>query len=248
MGPHRRDADRRGAPQADPAAPARKIRTLVLSPTRELAAQIHESFRVYGRFTGLRHTCVFGGVSQLPQADLRNGVDILVATPGRLLDLMQQGHIDLTHVEVLILDESDQMLDMGFIVPLRKIVAAVPRKRQTLMFSATMPPEIRQLANEWLREPVSIQVAPVSTPAEKVQQSVYFVEGKQKLVLLSHFLRLSHSCTLVFSRTKHGADRIVKHLVRDGSAPTPSTATRVRVHGSEFCVNSVTCAARLGRD
>jgi len=132
---------------------ARRIRCLVLSPTRELAAQIGESFRVYGQFAGLRHSVVFGGVSQVPQVrDLRFGIDILVATPGRLLDLMDQGYIDLSHVEVLILDEADQMLDMGFIVPLRNIVSKVPRRRQTLMFSATMPNEIRQLAAEWLRD------------------------------------------------------------------------------------------------
>ena len=153
---------------------ARPIRSLILAPTRELAVQIGESFATYGQYTGLRFTVVYGGVGQGPQVRaLRDGVDILVATPGRLLDLMEQGYIDLRKVEILILDEADQMLDMGFIVPLRKIVASVPKERQTLMFSATMPPEIRKLASEWLRDPAHVQVAPVATPAELVEQSVY---------------------------------------------------------------------------
>ncbi|MEQ8790936.1 MAG: DEAD/DEAH box helicase [Pirellulaceae bacterium] len=196
----------------------RKIRSLVLSPTRELAAQIGASFAVYGRFSGMRHTVVYGGVSQNPQVRaLRAGVDILVATPGRLLDLMQQRHINLSAVDVLILDEADQMLDMGFLPPLRKIVASVPQNRQTLMFSATMPPEIRRLASEWLREPVHVQVAPVAAPAELVEQSVVFVEPKQKAALLTQFLRSTPSSrTLVFSRTKHGADKIVRSLTRSG--------------------------------
>ena len=148
---------------------------------------------------------------------LQNGVDVLVATPGRLLDLMEQGHINLRNVEILILDEADQMLDMGFIVPLRRIVAAVPKARQTLMFSATMPPEIRKLAGEWLSDPAHVQVAPVATPAELVEQSVYFVEQQHKPHLLAHFLQnTAFTRTLVFARTKHGADKIVKHLDRSG--------------------------------
>ena len=196
----------------------RKIRALILSPTRELAAQIGESFSAYGRFTGLRHAVVFGGVSQLPQVRaLQKGADTLVATPGRLLDLMNQGHIDLAEVEVLILDEADRMLDMGFIHDLRRIVAHVPRGRQTLMFSATMPAEIRQLAAQWLRNPARVQVSPEAAPAEKVEQSVYFVEPKQKPLLLANFLHNTPSTrTLVFSRTKHGADKIVRGLLRKG--------------------------------
>ena len=196
----------------------RKIRALILSPTRELAAQIGESFSAYGRFTGLRHTVVYGGVSQVPQVrSLQKGVDTLVATPGRLLDLIGQGHIDLAGVEILILDEADRMLDMGFIHDLRRIVTHVPRRRQTLMFSATMSREIRQLAAQWLTNPVQVQVTPNATPAEKVEQSVYYVEPRQKPFLLTHFLQNTLSTrTLVFSRTKHGADKIVRSLLRDG--------------------------------
>ncbi len=196
----------------------RKIRAIVLSPTRELAAQIGESFSVYGRFTGLRHTIVFGGVSQGPQVrSLQKGVDTLVATPGRLLDLIGQGYIDLKAVEILILDEADRMLDMGFIHDLRRIVAYMPRDRQTLMFSATMPNAIRQLAAQWLHKPVHVQVAPDAAPAETVEQSVFLVEPRQKLRLLTHFLQNTPSTrTLVFSRTKHGADKIVRILLREG--------------------------------
>jgi ATP-dependent RNA helicase RhlE len=211
-----------------PRADRRPIRTLILAPTRELAVQIGESFKTYGRFTGLRYTVVYGGVGQGPQVKaLQNGVDVLVATPGRLLDLMEQGHINLSHVEILILDEADQMLDMGFIVPLRRIVSAVPKARQTLMFSATMPPEIRKLASEWLRDPTFVQVAPVATPAELVEQSVYFVEPRHKPHLLTHFLQNSDvTRTLVFARTKHGADKIVKNLVRSG-------IRAVAIHGNK---------------
>ena len=216
----------------------RKIRALVLSPIRELATQIGESFAAYGKFTGLRHTIVYGGVSQNPQVRaLQKGVDTLVATPGRLLDLIGQGYIDLSGVEVLILDEADRMLDMGFIHDLRQIVTHVPGKRQTLMFSATMPSEIRQLAAQWLREPVHVQVAPDAAPAERVEQSVFFIEPKQKPQLLAHFLHNTpRSRTLVFSRTKHGADKIVKRLLRDGIQAAAihgnkSQAARQRVLG-----------------
>jgi ATP-dependent RNA helicase RhlE len=201
-----------------PRGDRRPIRSLILAPTRELAAQIGQSFKTYGQFTGLRYTVVYGGVGQGPQVKaLQNGVDVLVATPGRLLDLMEQGHINLRNVEILILDEADQMLDMGFIVPLRRIVASVPKNRQTLMFSATMPPEIRKLASEWLNNPTHVQVAPVATPAELVEHSVYFVEQQHKPQLLVHFLQnTAFTRTLVFARTKHGADKIVKHLDRSG--------------------------------
>ena len=196
----------------------RKIRALILSPTRELAAQIGESLSTYGQFTHLRHTVVYGGVSQGRQVRaLQKGVDTLVATPGRLLDLIGQGFIDLGEVEILTLDEADRMLDMGFIHDLRRIVAHVPRHRQTLMFSATMPQEIRQLAAQWLRKPAHVQVAPDAAPAEKVEQSVYFVEPRQKPRLLAKFLQNTPSTrTLVFSRTKHGADKIVRALMREG--------------------------------
>lgn len=190
------------------------IRALVLAPTRELTAQIGESFAAYSRFSKLRHAVIFGGVSQVPQVrKLRAGIDTLIATPGRLLDLIEQGHVDLSQVEVLIFDEADQMLDMGFIHDLRKIVSFCPERRQTLMFSATMPPTIRKLADEWLHKPVNVQTARVSAPAAKVKQSVYFVERRQKGRLLEQFLsNFAGGRTLVFSRTKHGADKVVKFL------------------------------------
>jgi ATP-dependent RNA helicase RhlE len=196
----------------------RKIRCLVLAPTRELASQIGDSFRTYGRYTGLRHTVVFGGVGQNPQVRaLAHGVDILVATPGRLLDLMNQGFVDLSRVETLILDEADQMLDMGFIHDLKRIVARVPRHRQTLLFSATMPSEIRRLAEQWLRDPIEVSVAPQSTPAERIQQSVYFVAKQSKADLLASYVQdQSARRTLVFTRTKHGADKLVRALERAG--------------------------------
>lgn len=190
------------------------IRTLVLAPTRELTAQIGDSFAAYSRYSKLRHAVIYGGVSQVPQVrKLRAGIDTLIATPGRLLDLINQKHVDLSHVEILIFDEADQMLDMGFIHDLRKIVTFCPERRQTLMFSATMPPEIRKLANEWLHKPANVQTARVSAPAEKVDQSVYFVERRQKVRLLEQFLQnTAGGRTLVFSRTKHGADKIVTFL------------------------------------
>ncbi|MCI0357384.1 MAG: DEAD/DEAH box helicase [Planctomycetaceae bacterium] len=196
----------------------RPIRTLVLAPTRELAAQIGESFRGYGRFTGLKHTVIFGGVGQMPQVRaIQHGVDVLVATPGRLLDLMNQGFVRLDRVEILILDEADQMLDMGFIHDLRRIVARVPRQRQTLLFSATMPDEIRRLADQWLADPVEVRVAPQATPAERVAQSVIFVEKQAKPQLLARYLKdESVTRTLVFTRTKHGADKLVRALTQHG--------------------------------
>lgn len=208
----------RGRRPKDAKGKLRILRALILAPTRELAAQICDSLDRYGQFTSLRQTVVFGGVSQHHQVRaLRHGVDALVATPGRLLDLMAQGYIDLSKIEILILDEADQMLDMGFLPALNRIVAAVPRRRQTLMFSATMPEEIRRLAQQWLTAPVAVQVAPVAAPAERIAQSVHLVDKKRKPDLLSHFLKeIPQSRTLVFSRTKHGADKIVKRLRRDG--------------------------------
>ncbi|MDX1945771.1 MAG: DEAD/DEAH box helicase [Pirellulaceae bacterium] len=196
----------------------RRIRALVLAPTRELAVQIADSFRAYGRHTGLTHTVIYGGVGQVPQVRaLQHGVDIVIATPGRLLDLMNQGHVNLSRIEMLILDEADQMLDMGFLRDLRRIVAAVPRERQTLLFSATMPGEIRTLADQWLSDPVSVSVVPQATTAERVAQSVFFVEQPGKLKLLANYLRdEAASRTLVFARTKHGADKLVKGLEAEG--------------------------------
>ena len=196
----------------------RKIRTLVLAPTRELALQICESFQVYGRYTSVRQAAVYGGVGQSPQVRaLNQGVDVLIATPGRLLDLMQQGYVDLSHVEVLILDEADRMLDMGFIHDLRRIVQKVPRKRQTLLFSATLPPAIRTLADQWLTDPVDVRVTPATVTVDTIRQSVFFVEQKQKLRLLTHWLQETPwTRTLVFTRTKHGADKVAKSLVKAG--------------------------------
>jgi ATP-dependent RNA helicase RhlE len=203
---------------SDPAAPRRgkpsAARCLVLCPTRELATQIADGFRAYGKFLHVRHTVIFGGVGEAPQiAAVRRGVDVIVATPGRLLDLMNQGHIDLRGIEVLVLDEADRMLDMGFIRDIRRIVAQLPAKRQTMFFSATMPAEIRQLADSMLHQPAVVQVAPVATPIEKIDQSVYFVEKRNKPQLLAHLVNeLPMSRAIVFTRTKHGADRVVRHL------------------------------------
>ncbi|MEE3368405.1 MAG: DEAD/DEAH box helicase [Planctomycetota bacterium] len=196
----------------------RAIRSLILTPTRELAAQIGDSLKTYGKYTNLKQTVLFGGVSQGPQVRaLQAGVDILVATPGRLLDLIQQGFVKLAAVEVLILDEADQMLDMGFIHDLRKIVARVPERRQTLMFSATMPREIRELAKQWLDRPFEVKVTPVASTPELVSQTVYFVEKKQKPMTLRRFLNATvWTRTLVFSRTKYGADKIARTLERRG--------------------------------
>jgi ATP-dependent RNA helicase RhlE len=196
----------------------RKIRTLVLAPTRELVIQIGESFQAYGRFTGLRRSVVYGGVGQNPQVRaLQAGVDVLIATPGRLLDLMQQGFIDLAHVEILILDEADRMLDMGFIHDLRRIVAKVPTRRQTLLFSATIPPAIHQLADQWLTDPIDIQVNAVARTADKIRQSVVFVDQANKIRMLTHWLQTTDwTRTLVFTRTKHRADKVAKLLKKSG--------------------------------
>ncbi|MDQ1343890.1 MAG: ATP-dependent helicase RhlE [Patescibacteria group bacterium] len=196
----------------------RPIRCLVLTPTRELAIQIGESLSAYGCNTGLRHTVIFGGVGQGAQTDrLSKGVDILVATPGRLIDLMGQGYVDLRHIEIFILDEADRMLDMGFIHDVRKVIAKIPADRQTLLFSATMPEEIVKLSQTILKNPARVEVTPVSSTAEKVAQSVYFVSKNDKRLLLVHLLKNpAMKQVLVFSRTKHGADKIVKDLQKSG--------------------------------
>ena len=192
----------------------RRIRSLVLTPTRELALQIHESMTTYGRHTGLRSCVIFGGVSQKQQEiQLRQGVDILVATPGRLLDLLNQKLISLQDVEILTLDEADRMLDMGFIHDVKRVIAQVPTQRQTLFFSATMPPEIVKLSNAMLIDPVHVSISPESPTVEKIQQSVYFVDKANKRHLLVHLLdNPAIDSVLVFTRTKHGADRVVKEL------------------------------------
>jgi ATP-dependent RNA helicase RhlE len=203
--------------KAAPQGP-RVIKSLILTPTRELAIQIAESFAAYGRHTGLKYTVVFGGVSQGPQTTaLKAGIDILIATPGRLLDLMDQGYIKLQHLKIFVLDEADRMLDMGFINDVKKVINKIPAKRQTLFFSATMPPEIQTLANTILTNPVKVEVTPVSSTAEKVQQAVYFVDKKDKKNLLYYVLQDKNIVSaLVFTRTKHGADKVMKDLVKSG--------------------------------
>lgn len=192
------------------------IKVLIVTPTRELALQIGESFDAYGRFLKIRNTVVFGGVPQNAQTQaLQRGVDVLVATPGRLLDLMHQGFISLKSISILVLDEADRMLDMGFIHDVKKILAVVPQKRQTLFFSATMPPEIVKLSNSILHQPVKIEVTPVSSTVDIIAQSVYFVEKANKCNLLLHILQnKSIQTALVFTRTKHGADKVTRILNR----------------------------------
>lgn len=196
----------------------RKVRALVVTPTRELAIQIAESFTTYGKFTGIRNTVIYGGVKQGAQTQaLRRGVDILVATPGRLLDLIDQGYISLKDIEYSVLDEADQMLDMGFIHDIRKIIAKLPAKRQSLFFSATMPKAIVELSNKILGNPEKVTVQPEQTTAERVEQAIYFVDKKSKPQLLIHLLKTEEvNSTLVFSRTKYGADKLVRKLRQSG--------------------------------
>ena len=196
----------------------RRIKALVVTPTRELAIQIGESFTAYGKFTGLRNTVIFGGVKQGKQVQaLRNGVDILIATPGRLLDLMNQGFISFRDLEFAVLDEADQMLDMGFIHDIKKIIAKLPPKRQSLFFSATMPNDIVTLSKKLLGDFERVTIKPEQATAEKVEQGVFFVSKKNKPKLLVHLLKeRSNDSVLVFSRTKHGANKIVKKLDQAG--------------------------------
>ncbi|MBT3754795.1 MAG: DEAD/DEAH box helicase, partial [Candidatus Cloacimonetes bacterium] len=193
---------------------SRKIRSLIITPTRELAIQIAESFTLYGKYTKIRNTVIFGGVKQRAQTDaLRRGVDILVATPGRLLDLMDQGYIRLNDVEYFVLDEADRMLDMGFIHDIRKIIAKLPVKRQSLFFSATMPRKIVDLSHKILRNPTKVEVSPEAPTVEIIQQNLYYTNRASKKDLLFHILRDSKiEHVLLFSRTKHGCDRIVRNL------------------------------------
>jgi ATP-dependent RNA helicase RhlE len=196
----------------------RAIKCLILTPTRELAIQIGESFTAYGRHTGMKHTVIFGGVSQGSQVSaLKAGVDILIATPGRLLDLINQKFIQLHYLKIFVLDEADRMLDMGFIHDVKKIITKIPQKRQTLFFSATMPDEIQKLANTILVNPEKVEVTPVSSTADTIDQSLFFVEKNDKKKLLIHILNdKSIKSALIFSRTKHGADKITKDLVKAG--------------------------------
>ena len=205
-----------------------KIKVLILTPTRELAIQIDESFEAYGKYTGLTHTVIFGGVSQLHQTNiLRRGVDILVATPGRLLDLISQGFIDLKFLKIFVLDEADRMLDMGFIHDVKRIITKLPAKRQTLFFSATMPPEIQKLANVLLTNPAKVEVTPASSTVDAIEQNLFFVDKQDKPNLLLHLLKDEIILTaLVFTRTKHGADKVVKFLHR-------ANITAAAIHGNK---------------
>ncbi len=194
------------------------IDCLILTPTRELAIQIGESIAAYGRHLSLKHHVIFGGVSQHSQVNaIRNGVDIIVATPGRLLDLMQQGHISLSHIKYFVLDEADRMLDMGFIHDVKKVIVKLPAKRQSLFFSATMPAEIKQLSDVLLKDPVKVEVTPVSSTAEIIQQGVYFVDKQDKQQLLIDVLKdKSIETLLVFTQMKHAADKLSKKLLAHG--------------------------------
>jgi ATP-dependent RNA helicase RhlE len=200
-------------------SPARHpVRVLIITPTRELAAQVEQDIRTYGKFVSLKTSLVYGGVGMQPQIDaLRRGVDILVATPGRLLDHVQQKTVDLRQVEILVLDEADRMLDMGFIHDIRRILALLPAKRQNLLFSATFPDEIRKLAGSFMKDPVTVEVARRNTPAELVAQVAHPVDAGRKRELLAHLVKTNDwRQVLVFVKTKHGANRLAQQLTREG--------------------------------
>ena len=228
----------------------KKIRSLIVTPTRELAIQIQESFKAYGRYTGLSCTVVFGGVNQNPQTNsLRNGVDILIATPGRLLDLMNQGFISLKDIEIFVLDEADRMLDMGFIHDVRRIIAALPQKRQSLFFSATMPPEIVKLAGSIVYKPVKVEVTPSASTVDIVDQFVYFIDRGNKNSLLLELLKDEKIKTaLVFTRTKYGADKVVRVLKKkniSAEAIHGNKAQNARQKAlSGFKAQTTTCTCR----
>ncbi|MBS1511363.1 MAG: DEAD/DEAH box helicase [Bacteroidetes bacterium] len=204
------------------------IKVLILTPTRELAIQINESFEAYGQFTNISHTVIFGGVSQLHQTvALKKGVDVLIATPGRLLDLISQGFISLKHLQIFVLDEADRMLDMGFIHDVKKVIVRLPEKRQTLFFSATMPEEIQKLANVLLTNPAKVEVTPVSSTVDTIDQHLFYVAKPDKNKLLLHLLRQQPgNNVLVFTRTKHGADKVVKLLHKEN-------VTAAAIHGNK---------------
>ncbi len=196
----------------------RPVSSLILTPTRELAVQIGDSFKAYGLFTGLKHTVVFGGVPQKKQTDeLKSGTDILIATPGRLLDLMSQGFINLQNIKIFVLDEADRMLDMGFINDVKKVIAKLPAKRQTLFFSATMPDEISKLADTILSNPHKIAVTPASSTVESIDQKLFYVRRSDKKALLIHLLKNEEiGSVLIFTRTKHGANRVTDDIIKAG--------------------------------
>jgi len=212
----------------DPWVGSRRIRALMLCPTRELATQIHDNIEQYARHLDIRSMAMFGGVSQRPQENiLRRGVDILVATPGRLLDLISQGYVDLSYVQFLVLDEADRMLDMGFIRDIRKILAQIPKNRQSLLFSATIPRSIVDLSRDMLYDPVSVSITPESATVEAIEQSLMFVMRSDKRGLLTYIIEEKRpDKVLVFSRTKHGCNRIVRQLGQDGIEALP-------IHGNK---------------
>jgi len=212
----------------DPWVGSRRIRALMLCPTRELATQIHDNIEQYARHLDIRSMAMFGGVSQRPQENiLRRGVDILVATPGRLLDLISQGYVDLSYVQFLVLDEADRMLDMGFIRDIRKILAQIPKNRQSLLFSATIPRSIVDLSRDMLHDPVSVSITPESATVEAIEQSLMFVMRSDKRGLLTYIIEEKRpDKVLVFSRTKHGCNRIVRQLGQDGIEALP-------IHGNK---------------
>ncbi len=224
--PHSPTIDSKGGKKAF--TPKRRIRSLILTPTRELAIQIHESFRTYGKYAKLRSMVIFGWVGQSGQvASLREGVDIVIATPGRLLDLMSQNHVSLQGIEIFVLDEADRMLDMGFIHDIKKVIALLPSKKQTLFFSATMPPEIVKLSHTLLHNPAKVTVTPVSSTVEIIKQCVYFVDKKNKMPLLLDILKeKSIKTALVFTRTKSGANKVVKILLENN-------ITAEAIHGNK---------------
>lgn len=207
---------------------SRRIRALILTPTRELASQIRDCFTAYGRHTGLRQVVIFGGVKQGAQVDaLRRGVDILVATPGRLIDLCNQGYVNCDHLEIFVLDEADRMLDMGFINDVKRIIKMLPKKRQTLLFSATMPKEIRALADSMLINPVSVAVTPPATTVDLIEQNLYYVEKPDKVSLLVHLMKNPNiDRALIFTRTKHGADKLCRKL-------SQARITAAAIHGNK---------------
>jgi ATP-dependent RNA helicase RhlE len=204
------------------------IKCLILTPTRELAIQIGESFAAYGKFCNIRHTVIFGGVPQGSQVQaLKRGIDVLIATPGRLLDLGTQGFVNIRNLEIFVLDEADRMLDMGFIHDVKKVITKLPAKRQTLFFSATMPTEIQKLSGSILTNPAKVEVTPVSSTAETIDQYLYHVGAKEKKLLLTHLLQdVAIKSALVFTRTKHGADKVVKDLLK-------SSISAAAIHGNK---------------
>jgi ATP-dependent RNA helicase RhlE len=219
----------------------RPIAVLILTPTRELAAQIDDSFAAYGKHLGFKHTVIFGGVGQSAQERaLRSGIDILTATPGRLLDLVQQRLVHFSRLEIFVLDEADRMLDMGFIHDVRKVIALLPQKRQTLFFSATMPLEAKKLADVLLKDPAHVAVTPVSSTVEAIAQKVFFVDKGEKRSLLLHLLNdRSITRALVFTRTKHAADRVADHLRRRGNIEVDA------IHGNKSQNNRERALARF---